>query len=91
MSTVTLEEAKKQLDELVRRLPKEGEILITSGDKPIARLTAVSSLPRFVFSTAEELEEKLLEGIRQLDAGEGIPFNVARKELKQRAEARRKK
>ena len=91
MSTVTLEEAKKQLEELVQRLPTEGEIVITSGDQPIARLTAMSSSPRFVFSTTEELEEKLLEGIRQLDAGEGIPGELAREELKQRTEARRKK
>jgi antitoxin (DNA-binding transcriptional repressor) of toxin-antitoxin stability system len=40
MSTVTLEEAKSKLDELVGRLPQEGEIVITDGAKPVARLSA---------------------------------------------------
>ena len=43
MSTVTLEEAKKQLDVLVQKLPSEGEIVITSGGKPIATLRPTSS------------------------------------------------
>lgn len=41
MSTVTLEEAKSKLDELVGRLPQEGEIVITDGTKPVARLSPV--------------------------------------------------
>jgi prevent-host-death family protein len=90
MSTVTLEEAKQQLDELVKKLPTEGEIVITSGNTPIARLSAIAP-SRVSFSTREELEEKLLEGIRQLDAGKGIPLDLAREQLKRRAEARRKK
>jgi antitoxin ParD1/3/4 len=45
---------------------------------------------RFMVSSREELEEKLLAGIRQLDHGEGIPGEAAAKELRQRAEARRK-
>ena len=44
MSTVTLEEAKKQLDELVRRLPMEGAIVITSAGKPVATLRATPEL-----------------------------------------------
>lgn len=40
MSTVTLEEAKSKLAELVERLPQEGEIVITDGAKPVARLSA---------------------------------------------------
>lgn len=39
MSTVTLEDAKRRLGELVRSLPTEGEIVITDGAKPIAKLT----------------------------------------------------
>jgi antitoxin ParD1/3/4 len=46
--------------------------------------------PRFMVSSTEELQEKLLTGIRQLDRGEGIPGEAAAKELRQRAEARRK-
>jgi antitoxin ParD1/3/4 len=40
--------------------------------------------------TKEELEEMLEVGIRQLDAGKGIPGDVARKNLRQRAAARRR-
>jgi antitoxin ParD1/3/4 len=47
--------------------------------------------PRFIVSSAEELEEKLLVGIRQLDRGEGIPGNIAVKQLRERAETRRKR
>ena len=47
--------------------------------------------PRFMVSSMKELEEKLLVGIRQLDRGEGIPGEVAAKELRERAEARRKR
>ena len=41
MSTVTLEEAKQRLGELVQSLPIEGEIVITDGQKPVARMTLV--------------------------------------------------
>lgn len=47
--------------------------------------------PRFIVSSPEELEEKLLVGIRQLDRGEGIPGDVAAKQLRERAGARRKR
>lgn len=47
--------------------------------------------PRFMASSAEELEEKLLVGIRQLDRGEGIPGDVAARQLRERARARRKR
>ena len=46
--------------------------------------------PRFMVSSMEELEEKLLVGTRQLDRGEGVPGEVAARELRDRAEARRK-
>lgn len=49
-----------------------------------------SPKPRFIVSSAEELEEKRLVGIRQLDRGEGIPGDVAAKQLRERAQARRK-
>ena len=48
-----------------------------------------TSKPRFMVSSMKELEDKLLAGIRQLDRGEGIPGNVAAKQLRERAEARR--
>lgn len=41
VSTVTLEDAKLRLGELVRSLPTEREIVITDGQKPIARITLV--------------------------------------------------
>jgi antitoxin ParD1/3/4 len=40
--------------------------------------------------TKEELEEMLEAGIQQLDAGKGIPGDVALKDLRQRAAARRR-
>ena len=43
MSTVTLEEAKQRLGELVQSLPTEGEIVITDGQKPVAKLASVPS------------------------------------------------
>ncbi len=46
--------------------------------------------PRFMVSSMEELEENLLVGVRQLDRGEGIPGEVAARELRDRAAARRK-
>ena len=45
--------------------------------------------PRFMVSTREELEEKLLEGIEQLDRGEGIRGEKAFAELKARSAKRR--
>ena len=44
---------------------------------------------RISFSTKEELEEMLEKGIKELDAGPGIPGNVALKSLRERAAARR--
>ena len=43
MQTVTLSEAQKHLSELVRELPRRGELLITDADKPVARLSSVAS------------------------------------------------
>jgi antitoxin ParD1/3/4 len=40
--------------------------------------------------TKEELEEMLEVGIKELDAGKGIPGDVALKSLRQRAAARRR-
>jgi antitoxin ParD1/3/4 len=46
--------------------------------------------PRFMVSSVKEIEDKLLVGIRQLNRGEGLPGEVAAKELRERAVARRK-
>jgi len=43
MQTVTLSEAQKHLLELVRELPRQGELLITDADKPVARLSSVAA------------------------------------------------
>jgi antitoxin ParD1/3/4 len=40
--------------------------------------------PRFTFSSKAELEGKLLEGIEQLDRGEGIPSDQVFADLKAR-------
>lgn len=91
MSIVTLDEAQKRLGELVKSLAAEGEIVITDGRKPVARLiSAVRHVgqPRFLASTTDELEEKLVEGVRQLDNGKGIPGDVALRDLKERAKSR---
>jgi prevent-host-death family protein len=42
MQTVTLSEAQKHLSELVRDLAREGELLITEANKPVARLSSVT-------------------------------------------------
>jgi len=42
MNTVTLDEAKQRLPELVRNLAREGEWLITDADQPVARLSLVT-------------------------------------------------
>ena len=39
MSTVTIVEAQQRLGELVKRLPTEGEIVLTDGEKAVAKLT----------------------------------------------------
>ncbi len=43
MQTVTLSEAQQHLMELVRELPRQGELLITDADKPVARLSSVAA------------------------------------------------
>jgi antitoxin ParD1/3/4 len=48
------------------------------------------ALKRVSFSSKEELEEMLEEGIKELDAGKGIPGKVALKKLRERAAARRR-
>lgn len=46
--------------------------------------------PGFMVSSMEELEEKLLEGIAQLDRGEGIPADKVFADLKARSAKRRR-
>ena len=45
MNTVTLQEAQLHLPELVQKLAREGECLITDADQPVARLTWVTPRP----------------------------------------------
>lgn len=49
------------------------------------------TLRQISFSTKEELEELLEVGIKELDAGKGIPGDVALKQLRQRAADRRRR
>jgi prevent-host-death family protein len=41
MQTVTLSEAQQHLAELVRDLARDGELVITDADKPVAKLSPV--------------------------------------------------
>jgi antitoxin (DNA-binding transcriptional repressor) of toxin-antitoxin stability system len=43
MNSVTLSEAQRNLVELVHDLEGQGELLITDNDRPVARLSAVTS------------------------------------------------
>jgi prevent-host-death family protein len=43
MHTVTLAEAQQHLAELVRDLAREGELVITEADKPVARLAPLTA------------------------------------------------
>ncbi len=43
MQTVTLTEAQRHLPELVRDLSRDGELVITDADKPVARLTPLTA------------------------------------------------
>ena len=45
MNTVTLQEAQQHLPELVQKLAREGECLITDADQPVARLSWVTPRP----------------------------------------------
>lgn len=45
MQTVTLPEAQRRLTELVRDLASQGDLVITDADKPIAKLSFLSSRP----------------------------------------------
>lgn len=45
MHTVTLNEARQQLDDLVAEAGRGGEIIITTGNRPVARLTSAVPKP----------------------------------------------
>ena len=50
MHTVTLAEAQQHLAKLVRDLAREGELVITEADKPVARLAPLNAKPPFATS-----------------------------------------
>lgn len=43
MTTVSIQEAQSQLMELIRRLHRDEEIVITENNQPVARLCAISA------------------------------------------------
>lgn len=45
MTTITIEEAKAQLSELIQRLTPGEEVVITENDRPVARLVAAEAKP----------------------------------------------
>jgi prevent-host-death family protein len=74
MQTVSLDHAQQHLQELVRDLNTEGEIVITSDDKPVARLvsanrpslrdlqpSSVGALPRPVPSPDDDVLGEMLD------------------------------
>jgi antitoxin (DNA-binding transcriptional repressor) of toxin-antitoxin stability system len=46
MSTITIQEARANLDELIHRLTPGEELVITENDQPVAKLVATSPLHR---------------------------------------------
>jgi prevent-host-death family protein len=48
MNAVTLAEAQQHLAELVHELPREGGLLITEHNQPVARLLPVTASPALV-------------------------------------------
>lgn len=50
MSTITMQEAKLHLEQIIARLPAECDVIITDNGQPVARLTPVkpsSPSPQF--------------------------------------------
>ncbi|MCX6904892.1 MAG: hypothetical protein NTW03_15710 [Verrucomicrobia bacterium] len=43
MQTLTLSEAQQHLTELVQGLTREGELILTDADKPVAKLSPVTA------------------------------------------------
>jgi antitoxin (DNA-binding transcriptional repressor) of toxin-antitoxin stability system len=48
MPTITLEQARANLDALIHRLTPGEEVVITENDQPVAKLVAVGPSPRKV-------------------------------------------
>lgn len=46
MSTVTIQEARANLDKLIHRLTPGEEVVITENDQPVAKLVATQPPPR---------------------------------------------
>lgn len=46
MTTITIEEAKARLSELIQDLTPGEEVVITEGDRPVARLVAAEADPK---------------------------------------------
>jgi antitoxin (DNA-binding transcriptional repressor) of toxin-antitoxin stability system len=62
MHTVTLEEARTHLPELVAEAAAGGEILITENDKPVAKLAAPPPVPSEIHATGRWPGFGLLKG-----------------------------
>jgi len=48
MPTITIEEARANLDDLIHRLTPGEEVVITENDRPVAKLVATAPAPRKV-------------------------------------------
>jgi len=75
MQTVTLDEAQKHLAELVRELGRQGELLITDAEKPVAKLSAVTATAARTSIHAE------VEAITGLVPPDGDPEGEYRRHL----------
>jgi prevent-host-death family protein len=65
---VTLDEAQKHFAELVRGLGREGEVIITNAEKPVAKITSVST------GTTIHPEAKAITGLVPEDKDGGIEY-----------------
>ncbi|MBS0208870.1 MAG: type II toxin-antitoxin system prevent-host-death family antitoxin [Planctomycetes bacterium] len=48
MATITIQEARANLDELIHRLTPGEEVVITENNQPVAKLVATMPVPRIV-------------------------------------------
>jgi prevent-host-death family protein len=75
MTTVSLEKAKEQLDQLIERARAGEEIVITGGSKPDVRLQVVADKTRMVESV--QLRERRVRSFGMLKGKMAAPPDAA--------------
>lgn len=83
----------KELESFVSRKVKSGRYGSASEvvRESLRLLEQEDQKKRFSFSTRDELESKLVEGVDALDRGEHLPARQVENEIRQRSQKRRKK